>query len=41
VLTYVSLVQANILETPARTQYGRPPYARPLQGASLDGPDRG
>jgi|HubBroStandDraft_2_1064218.scaffolds.fasta_scaffold14453_3 hypothetical protein len=41
VLTYVSLVQANILEAPARAQYGHRPYARPLQGASLDGPDRG
>jgi hypothetical protein len=40
VLTYASLVQANVIDGPGRPQYGQPSFGRPLQGASLDGPDR-
>ncbi len=41
VLTYASLVQANVLDPPSRPPYGQPTYSRPLQGAAIDGPDRG
>ena len=41
VLTYASLVQANVLDPPGRSQFSQPGYGRPLQGAALDGPDRG
>jgi len=40
VLTYASLVQANVLDPPRGSHFAPSQYGRPLQGAALDGPDR-
>jgi hypothetical protein len=40
VLTYASLVQANVLDPPRRAQFAQPSYGQPLRGADLDGPER-